>query len=343
MSTDCFRFLPRLDRLSGLLLLAACALALTQGRYPISVLDVGKFFLAATGLLPMDSARYGLLRNLIVELRLPRILCAVLVGSSLSASGAAYQAVFRNPLVSPSLLGVLAGASAGATLGILVGTGWLVVQVMAFLGGILAVGVALAVSRAFGKRSMVLLVLGGIVSGAVFSSVLTMVKYLADPENELPAIVYWLMGSLSQATLRDLSWAAGPMAAGVVGLCLLGRALDAVSMGDDEARSLGVPVGAVRLAVIILATLVSALTVALGGMIGWIGLVVPHIARLLVGPENARLIPASAWTGAVFLLLADGLARGLSSTELPVGVVTEWLGIPVFVLVLSRVRRGWAS
>lgn len=338
------RVFSRMSWLSGILLLfAACALALTQGRYPISFLEVGNFFLSMLGLRAMEPSRYELLHNLIIELRLPRVLCAVLIGSSLSASGAAYQAVFRNPLVSPSLLGVLAGASAGAAAGILAGTGWFVVQALSFCGGILAVAVALSISRVFGKGSLVLLVLGGIVSGAAFSSLLTMVKYLADPENELPAIVYWLMGSLSQASLRDLSWAALPMGAGVLGLCLLGRALDALAMGDDEARSLGIPVGAVRLAVIALATLVSALTVALGGMIGWIGLVVPHIARLLVGPGNARLIPSSAWMGAVFLLAADGLSRGLFATELPVGVVTEWLGIPVFVLVLSRVRKGWTS
>jgi iron complex transport system permease protein len=336
--------LPRFDRLPGaFLLLAACALALTQGRYPLTLSDEWEFLLSVAGLRVMDPARHELLRSLIVELRLPRVLCAVLVGASLSASGAAYQAVFRNPLVSPSILGVLAGASAGAAIGIVATTGWFWVQVLAFLGGILAVSLALMISRVFGARSTVLLVLGGIVSGAVFSSLLTMVKYLADPENELPAIVYWLMGNLSQATLGDLAWAAPVMVAGVLGLCVLGRALDAVSMGDDEARSLGVPVGAVRLSVIVLATLVSALTVALGGMIGWIGLVVPHIARLLVGPANARLVPASAWTGAVFLLLADGLARGIFSTELPVGVVTEWLGIPVFVLVLARVRKGWSS
>lgn len=331
---------PRL-LVAPLLALAAAILALSIGRYPLPAWETVKFLLAAAGLVSMEPERYALLHNLIVEIRLPRVLAAILVGASLSVSGASFQALFRNPLVSPGLLGVLSGASAGAALGIILGGNWLLVQSSAFLGGLAAVGIGVGIAQLFGGGSLVMLILGGILSGALFASLLSMIKYLADPYNQLPAIVYWLMGSLGQATLNDMAWAAIPMLAGIVVLCFLGRALDALSMGDDEARALGVPVTVVRAAVIAAATLISALTVSLAGMIGWIGLIVPHIARLLVGPGNARLLPAAAALGAAFLLAADSLARNLFTAELPIGVVTELLGIPVFLLVLRRVRRGW--
>ncbi|MCM8564981.1 FecCD family ABC transporter permease [Thauera linaloolentis] len=324
-----------------LLALAATLIALSIGRYPVPAWETLHFLLAAAGLAPMEPDRYALLHNLIVEIRLPRVLAAILVGASLSVSGAAYQALFRNPLVSPGLLGVLAGASAGAALGILLDGNWLLVQTGAFALGLAAVGIAVGIAHAFGGGSIIMLILGGILSGALFASLLTMVKYVADPYSQLPAIVYWLMGSLGQATTGDIAWAAAPMLAGIVLLCLMGRALDALSMGDDEARALGVPVTAVRLVTIAAATLISAMTVSIAGMIGWIGLIVPHIARLLVGPGNALLLPASASLGAAFLLFADGLARNLFTTELPIGIVTELLGIPVFLIVLRRVRRGW--
>lgn len=335
--------LPRLRWLAApVLALAAALAALSYGRYPLPPWETLRFLAAAAGLADMEPERYALLHNLIVEIRLPRVLAAILVGASLSVSGAAYQALFRNPLVSPGLLGVLAGASAGAALGIILDGGWLLVQASAFLTGLLAVGIGVGIAHVFGRGSVVMLILGGILSGALFTSFLSVVKYLADPYNQLPAIVYWLMGSLGQVNLADMSWAAIPMTGGILLLCLLGRGLDALAMGDEEARALGVPVMAVRLATIAAATLVSALTVSIAGMIGWIGLIVPHIARLLVGPGNARLLPAAASLGAAFLLFADGLARNLFTTELPIGIVTELLGIPVFLLVLSRVRRGWA-
>ena len=188
-----------------------------------------------------------------------------------------------------------------------------------------------------------MLVLGGIFSGALFSALLSLVKYLADPYEQLPAIVYWLMGSLGQANLPTLAWLAPPMLAAILVLALLGRALDALAMGDDAARALGVPVRRVRAAVIGCATVASALTVAIAGVVGWVGLLVPHIARLLVGPLNRVLVPASALLGGIFLLAADALARGLGDTELPIGVVTELVGLPVFLLVLRNVRRGWAQ
>lgn len=335
---------PRPPLLLVLLMLLAGAVlvSLSIGRYPLPPGEVVRFFLAWLGLVELSPERQALLHNLIVDIRLPRTLAAVTVGAALSISGAAYQAVFRNPLVSPGLLGVLAGAASGAALGLVFSGNWWVMQIAAFATGVLAVVIGVGIAALFGG-SVVMLVLGGIISGALFTAILSLIKYTADPYNQLPAIVYWLMGSLASSDLKDLSRLVPPMAIGILVLATLGRALDALAMGDDEARALGVPVTAVRYGVIGAATLVSALTVSLAGMIGWVGLLVPHVARLVTGPANARLLPASACLGAVFLLVADGISRNAASTEIPIGIVTELLGIPAFLLVLHRARRGWVA
>lgn len=320
---------------------AAMLAALTVGRYPLGLGDVLRFVAASIGAIELPASERALLHDVVVQIRLPRVLAAALVGAALSTSGAAYQAVFRNPLVSPGLLGVLAGAAFGSALGILWSLPWSGVQLLSFTMGLAAVLVSLGVAQLAPGGGLVMLVLGGILGSALFSSLLAMVKYAADPYNQLPAIVYWLMGSLAVADLHVVGALAVPMAGGALLLCLLGRPLDALSMGDDEAHSLGVPVRPLRLAIIAAATLISALTVSLAGMIGWVGLIVPHIARLVVGPANARVVPASAALGAIFLLGADTLSRTWSSSEIPIGIVTELLGIPVFLLVLSRAHKGW--
>lgn len=325
-----------------MLLPAALLLAFGAGRIPLEMSEILRFVLAACGLTEFDAQRYALLHNLIIDIRLPRIAAAVLVGAGLCAAGAAFQGVFRNPLVSPDLLGVLAGAALGAALGILLDGSWLLVQGLSFVAGLLAVSLGLAIANLFGIASVITLVLGGIIASALFSSALSVVKYVADPQSQLPVITYWLMGNMGMARMSQLPAMALPVLAGVLLLAALGRALDAMAMGDDEARTLGVPVQGLRYAVIATATLVSAATVSVVGMVGWIGLVVPHIARLLVGPANAVLIPASALLGASFLVLADLCARSFAGIEIPIGIVTQLLGIPVFILVLGRVRRGWS-
>jgi iron complex transport system permease protein len=323
------------------LLAAAVLVALSVGRYPLPVRDIVHFLLAAAGLEEMPKDRFDLLYNIIVEIRLPRVLTAVLVGGALAASGAAYQAVFRNPLVSPELTGVLAGSAFGAAVGILVSGNWLVTQVTAFVMGVVAVAVAVGIAQMAGGASLIMLVLGGIISGTLFTAFLSAAKFVADPYNKLPAIEYWLMGNLSLADLQVIGWVVLPMALGIIVLASLGRALDALAMGDDEARSLGVPVTAVRYGVIAVATLISAMTVSLAGMVGWVGLIVPHVARLAIGPGNGPLLPASACLGAVFLLATDGLSRTLYNVEIPIGILTALLGVPVFLLVLHRARKGW--
>lgn len=329
--------------IAPVLLVLIAVYSLMVGRYPVAPGEVVAYLWYLTGSGGLDAQRAAFLHNLIVEIRLPRVLVGLMVGAALSVSGAAYQGVFRNPLVSPGLLGALAGASAGAAAAMLLDGSWWMVQSSAFVAGVLAVVLATGIARIFADTSLVTLVLGGIVSGALFASLLSVAKYVADPYNQLPAIVYWLMGNLGQATLGDVGVAAIPIGVGTLALCVLGRALDALTMGDEEAASLGVPVHALRMCVVGLATLVSALTVSLAGMIGWIGLIVPHVARLIVGPRNALVLPVSACLGAAFLVAADTFARNLFSAEVPIGIVTELLGIPFFLLVLARVRRSWVA
>ena len=335
---------PRIFSISALLMLALfgmTAVSLAVGRYPLSLADIWEFLQASVGLRDIGAERYALLYNIIVEIRLPRVLAAILIGAALAISGASFQAVFRNPLVSPGILGVLGGASFGAALGLLLSDQWLVIQLLAFMMALLAVGFGVFIANLFGPTTMVTLVLGGIISGALFTALLSITKYTADPYNELPAIVYWLMGSLQAVQLTHITAVAIPIIAGIVVLTLLGHALDALSMGDDEARSLGVPVTAVRYGVIIMATLISALSVSIAGVIGWVGLVVPNFARLAFGPANTRLLPLSALIGSLFLLSADLITRVITPAEIPIGIVTELLGIPAFLLVLGRARRAW--
>jgi iron complex transport system permease protein len=325
----------------ALCLLALALCALSTGPSPLSFGEILQFIAAGCGWAEMSGERYALLYNIIVEIRLPRVLAALLIGAALAVSGAAFQGVFQNPLVSPNLLGVLSGAAFGAALGILAGGSWLLIQAGAFSCGIAAVVTALFIARSFGQGSLLLLILGGIISGALFSALLSIVKYAADQENQLPEIVIWLMGSLSGAGLLDVLWLTPPVVALIALLCALSRWLDAMAMGDDEARALGVPVALARYGVIACATLLCAVTVSLAGMIGWIGLFIPHVARLLTGPGHTRLLPASALLGAAFLLLADLAARLFSTQEIPIGIITELFGIPVFLIVLRHVRRGW--
>ncbi len=326
-----------------LLLPLGLYLALLVGRYPLAPGQLLAFLLAQAGIGTMAPEQFDLIHTLVWEIRLPRVLAAALIGAALAVSGAAYQAVFINPLVSPGILGVLAGSSFGAALGMVFFSSWLLVQLGSVLGGCAAVAVGLGIGRLFGVQSRMMLVLGGIFSGALFSGLLALVKYLADPYEQLPAIVYWLMGSLGQAGFDDLALYAPWILGSVLILALLGRALDALAMGEDTAATLGVSVARIQLLVILCATLASALTVSLAGMIGWVGLLAPHIARLLIGPLNRLLIPASALLGALFLLAADAVSRTLSSAELPIGVVTELVGLPLFLLVLRNVRRGWGG
>lgn len=322
-------------------LFSAILLAFSIGKYQTSPLEIIRFFLHWTGFHEMDNEQFDTLHNVLIDIRLPRILVAMLVGATLSVSGAAFQAVFRNPLVSPGLLGVQSGAAFGAALGILLGCSWAVIQGLAFSMGLIAVFASVLIANVFGQSSMVMLVLGGMISSALFSSLVSVIKYVADPLNVLPSIVYWLMGNLALADLPQVLTFGGPLAAGIFLISCCGRMLDALSMGDDEARSLGIPVAWVRYSIIAVTTMISALTVSIAGTIGWVGLLIPHIVRMMFGPANSRVLPASIILGATFLILADCVSRCIANSEIPIGIVTEILGIPVFLMVLKRSRKGW--
>jgi iron complex transport system permease protein len=324
------------------ILFVAALGSLLLGRYPVGFHDMVNFsvWLFKEG----PSAReqeMRLLENIFLQIRLPRIIGAVLVGSALSVSGAAFQSMFINPLVSPGLLGVLAGASFGAALSMVFFKSFLAVQISAFAFGCAAVALAMMLARFYEGDSLLMLILGGIVSGAFFTALLSIVKYMADPYDQLPAIVFWLMGGLSSISNKTLVVASGPILASMAALMALTPYMNALSMGDEEARSLGVRVGLIRGVLIVCATLMSALTVVMAGIIGWVGLVVPHITRMVVGPDNRTLIPAAAITGALYLLAMDDLSRLLFSVEIPLGILTALCGIPFFVLVLKHARKGW--
>ncbi len=324
-----------------LVLVAMVSLAL--GKYPVGIEDVCAFFAWKTfNVSAAFSIDRQLLEDILFNIRLPRIIGAIFVGASLSISGAAFQAMFINPLVSPGILGVLAGASFGAALGMVLSKSWFFVQASCFVFGFLAVMAAIGVARLYKGNSIILLILGGVISGALFTSLLSIVKYLADPYNQLPAIIYWLMGGLTLVDGNAIKTTAVPVVVGIGVMVSLSGYLNVLSMGDEEARAMGVPVERIRFILIILATVLSAVTVVLAGMVGWVGLIIPHIARMIVGPDNRVLIPVSALIGALYLLVVDNVSRLLFTSEIPLGIITSLVGIPFFALVLRRAGRGWS-
>jgi iron complex transport system permease protein len=264
------------------------------------------------------------------------------VGAALAAAGSAYQGLFRNPLVSPDILGASSGAALGAVLGIYFSLGVGGIQLLAFAVGLAAVAAVYGMASALrGQDPVLALVLAGVVTGTLLGSCVSLVKYLADPYNQLPAITFWLLGSLAGVTPGDLARVAPAVALGLVPMHLLRYQINVMTLGDEEARALGVSTGRVRVVVIAAATLMTAAVVSIAGIVGWIGLLVPHLARLLVGPDFTVLLPASILLGAGYLLAVDTLARTVAPIEIPLGVLTAFIGTPVFLWLLATSRRGW--
>lgn len=278
----------------------------------------------------------------LAKIRLPRILAAALVGAALSTAGASYQGCFRNPMVSPDLLGAASGAGFGAALAILCAFQYWGITLSAFVFGLLAVALAGFIGRrGRGDRSLSL-VLAGIVVSALFTGGTSFIKLVADTDSTLPAITYWLMGSLSSIRGADVRFAAVPIGAGLVVLFLLRWRLNLLTMGEDEARSMGVNTNRLRLAVILAATLMTSASVAISGMIGWIGLVIPHFVRILFGYDYRQVIPASALLGAAFLIAVDDVARVAATAEIPIGILTSFIGAPIFILLITKGEREYA-
>ncbi|WP_242012245.1 FecCD family ABC transporter permease [Pseudodesulfovibrio cashew] len=322
-------------------MVAVFCLGLVWGRYPVHVADVWRILAHAAGL-PVDDGLPGVLKAVVLQVRLPRVLAAMLIGGGLSVSGAAFQGLFRNPLVSPYVLGVASGAGFGAALGILLWESALLIQVSAFAFGMVAVGTAWVMSRLYRTSGTMIIILAGVVTGAFFQSLLSLVKYMADPDDKLPVIVYWLMGSLASVSMDDLLAVLPAMGICLLGLFLVRWKLNVLTLGDEEARALGVEAGRLRFGVVVAVTVLTACAVSISGIIGWVGLVVPHLARMVVGPDYRRLIPASLALGACYLVIIDGLARNLTATEIPLGILTATVGAPFFAVLLGRGRTGWA-
>ena len=304
-----------------LLLILAFVVSLGIGRIPISMAEVLRIFTSWVSQQPPDPQLSG--KAMVFTLvRLPRCLLAVLMGMGLSVSGAVYQGLFRNPLVSPDILGVSAGATFGAALGLLLpGSSFVMIQLLAFVFGLAAVSMALAIARVVAVKPVLVLVLAGLVVLSVFNSSITLLKFLSDPYNELPAIVFWIMGSVSRAEWKDLYTALPLVCGGLIIVGLLRYKLNVLSLGDLQTKSIGLNPSVYRILFIAVSSVMVAVSVSTCGQICWIGLVIPHIARTLVGPNHEIMIPVTALIGGIFLLLADTLARTLTMAELPISVV----------------------
>ncbi|MBV9077138.1 MAG: iron ABC transporter permease [Methylobacteriaceae bacterium] len=323
------------------LLLAGIALAFAIGRFPIGPGELARVLWAKA--LGDPSGLAPALDTVVFQIRGPRVLAALLVGAALAVAGAAFQGLFRNPLVSPDILGASSGAALGAVLAIYFSMPVLGIQALAFAGGLLAVGAVYALGSALrGGDTILALVLTGVVVGSLLGAGVGLVKYLADPYNQLPAMTFWLLGSLSGTGAGDLLPLFGPIFVGTAGLLALRWRLNAMSLPEEEARALGVPTRPLRLAIVACATLVTAASVAAAGIIGWVGLVVPHLARFLVGPGFPRLLPTAALLGGGYLLLIDTLARSVALVEIPLGILTAVVGTPVFIALLRSADRGWS-
>jgi iron complex transport system permease protein len=322
-------------------LVAGLLLAFVLGRYPISLGDI--IDVMAAKLTGREAHVSPAIETVILHVRGPRVLAAALVGAALAVAGTAFQGLFRNPLVSPDILGASSGAALGAVLGIYFSLGVLGIECLAFAGGLVAVAAAYLIGTLVPARDpILLLVLAGVVIGALLGAGVGLVKYLADPYNQLPAMTFWLLGSLASTNGTDLISLFIPVAIGSVVLFALRWRMNVMSLPEEEARALGVSTGPLRIAIVAAATLITSASVATSGIIGWVGLVVPHLARALVGPDFPKLLPASALLGGGYLLFIDTLARTASTIEIPLGILTAVIGTPFFIWLLAGMQRNWS-
>jgi hmuU len=318
---------------------AVCFLfSMSIGHYEISAYEVLDMLFSK---LVASEMRYGeMMQTVVFEVRLPRVILAMTVGCSLSVSGAVYQCVFKNPMASPNILGTSSGAGLGTALAIIFSFGAVYTQMISFAFGLLAVAITYAISAKIGRSGNLILVfvLTGILVSTVFQALISLVKYTADPYEKLPAITFWLMGSLSTASKNDILIILVPFLLGIVPLFLMRWRLNILSLGDEDIKCLGIDVRNLRLIVIGCSTLLTASCVSVAGIIGWVGLIVPHIARMLVGSNFIALLPASALIGATYLLLIDDAARGIFKAEIPLSILTALIGAPYFIYLLVKTK-----
>lgn len=321
----------------GIILILAIIISFRIGRYPIYTNELlGILFSKIIAIDPFWDIK---IETVLFNVRLPRIALACLVGCCLSAAGAAYQGVFQNPMAAPDILGASAGAAFGAALAILNYGSSFMITIYAFGFSLLTVALVYLISKKAKGKNILGLILSGIMVSSLFSAGTSFIKLVADPNDQLPAITYWLMGSLNGAKISEVSFVFIPMALGLIPLLLLRWRMNVLTMGDDEARTMGVNSNQIRLIVIICATLVTAASVSVSGMIGWVGLVIPHLTRKLVGNNYNHLMPATMLFGAIFLLLVDDVSRNLLTTEIPLGILTAFIGAPFFIYLITRTEE----
>lgn len=325
-------------------LISGFLILLCLGRYAVTPMEA--FRIMGTALFKDEAALEALKAenpfkvSVILNSRLPRLLMGMIVGAGLSVAGTAYQAIFGNPLVSPDILGVSSGAGFGAALGILLSTSLTIIQGSALIFGLLAVALVLLISKVRDRTELFMLVLSGVIIQALFNALVSVIKYVADPQDKLPAITVWLMGSLASSSYRNVVIASFIILPCIAILLSLRWKMNLLSLDEDEARSLGINVQRLRLIVIVLSTLMTGVTVSLCGIIGWIGLVIPHIGRMMVGNDHRTLLPASALIGALYLLLIDTLARTATAAEIPLSILTAIIGAPFFAGILRKTTGG---
>jgi iron complex transport system permease protein len=322
-----------------LLPLALFFVSLFIGRYIISPVTTIQVLLSK--IIPVQHYWSNQVESVIFQIRLPRAILAMLVGASLSISGASFQGMFRNPLVSPDILGVSAGAGFGAVVAISLGGNSLAIELSAFAGGLAAVGLAYLISRIYRTAPTLMLVLSGVIVGAFFTALISLFKFVADPYEKLPVIVFWLMGSFNARSLGDVVTILPPIFLGTAGLLLVRWRINVLSMGDEQARSMGVNTEILKKVIIICATIVTSASVAVSGIIGWVGLVIPHVARMMVGNDHRVLLPATLAIGAAYMLIIDDLARTITTAEIPLGILTAVVGAPFFAYLLRKTRGSW--
>ena len=321
----------------SIILLGCCVLSLSLGRYPVPFDQTLAILLHK--LLPIAPGWSDTMANVILNVRLPRLLGGILVGAALAASGATYQSIFRNPLVSPDLLGVSAGACTGAALAIILHAGTAMVQFLALICGLAAVGLTNLIPRFFRNHSSLMLILAGVVVGGFMNALFGILKYVADPEEELASIIYWTMGSFANIKQPILQALAPGMLIALIVLFLLRWRINVLSLGEREAASLGINVRLIRGLCILCATALTACAVCLSGAIGWVGLITPHFARLLTGEDARTLLPASVLIGATLTAIVDWLARNLTGAEIPLSILTGLVGAPMFIILLLAQKR----
>jgi len=317
-------------------LAAGILLSFSLGRYPVPIKELIAILVNRLPLVNITQFWEHTQEVAVWNVRMPRVLMAVLVGASLSAAGACYQGVFQNPMAAPDILGASAGAGFGAALAILIDMSSNGITLLAFTMSLITVAMVFFVSRHTKGEKVMGLILAGIMISSLFQAGTNFVKLVADPGNKLPAITYWLMGSFVGATKKELNFIIWPMLIGLIPLLVMRWRLNVLTLGDDEARALGVDAGRIRLFAVVCATLITAASVSVSGMIGWVGLVIPHMMRRLVGSDYRYLLPASVLGGGLFLLMVDNVSRSMSSTEIPIGILTAFIGAPFFLLLITR-------